>query len=162
MPGSAPASDKDEGSGQRGIFRGSIAQRLISLSTLRSESRLSPRKTGFRLLARLYRTGLVTRMVPIKGFTFEMTLLFRASCAMSAILWGTLLRGGPLSGISAYRRAKRVRRFAAQIADGFKDFGKLLNALERLEARLRRLPRQDKRRRRPSTRQLLFRPKLAA
>jgi hypothetical protein len=79
MPGAAPASDKDEGSGQRGIFRGSIAQRLISLSTLRSESRLSPRKTCFRLLARLCRTGLVTRRVPVKGFTFEMILLFRAS-----------------------------------------------------------------------------------
>jgi hypothetical protein len=71
MPGTAPASDKDEGSEQREKFRGSIAQRLISLSTLRSESRLSPRKTRFRLLARLCRTGLVTRRVPIKGFTFE-------------------------------------------------------------------------------------------
>ena len=38
MPGTAPASDKDEGSGQW-KFRGSITQRLISLSTLRSESR---------------------------------------------------------------------------------------------------------------------------
>jgi len=42
---------------------------LISLSTLRSESRLSPRKTRFRLLARLYRTGLATRKVLVKGFT---------------------------------------------------------------------------------------------
>ena len=31
--------------------------------------------------------------------------------------WGTLLRGGPLSGISAYRCARRVQRFAAQIAE---------------------------------------------
>jgi hypothetical protein len=78
MPGTAPASGKDEGSQQR-VFRGSIAQRLISLSTLRSESHLSPRKTRFRLLARLCRTGLVTRRVPLEGFTFEMILLFRAS-----------------------------------------------------------------------------------
>jgi IS4 transposase len=76
--------------------------------------------------------------------------------------WGSLLRGGPLSGISAYRRAKRVRRFAAQIAEVLEDLGQLLYVLERLTARLRRLPRQDKRRRRPSTRQLLFRPRLAA
>ena len=76
--------------------------------------------------------------------------------------WGTLLRGSPLSGISAYRRARRVRRFAAEIAEALEDFDELLNALERLAARLRRLPRQDKRRRRPSTRQLLFRPRLAA
>ena len=75
--------------------------------------------------------------------------------------WGTLLRGGPLSGISAYRRAKRVRRFAAQIAEALEDLGQLLRVLERLAARLRRLPRQDKHRHRPSTRQLLFRPRLA-
>ncbi len=36
-------------------------------------------ETYFRLLARLCQTGLVTRRVPIKGFTFEMILLFRAS-----------------------------------------------------------------------------------
>jgi Transposase DDE domain len=76
--------------------------------------------------------------------------------------WGTLLRGSPLSGISAYRRARRVRRFSAEIAEALEDFDELLNALERLATRLRRLPRQDKRRRRPSTRQLLFRPRLAA
>jgi hypothetical protein len=76
--------------------------------------------------------------------------------------WGTLLRGGPLSGISAYRRAKRVRRFAAQIAKALEDLGQLLSVLQKLAARLRRLPRQDKRRRRPSTRQLLFRPRVAA
>src|SRR5271157_4329149 len=46
--------------------------------------------------------------------------------------WGTLLRGSPLSGISAYRRARRVRRFAAEIAEALEDFDELLNALERL------------------------------
>jgi hypothetical protein len=74
--------------------------------------------------------------------------------------WGTLLRGGPLSGISAYRRAKRVRRFAAQIAEALEDLGQLLSVLQKLVARLWRLPRQDNRRCRPSTRQLLFRPRL--
>jgi hypothetical protein len=60
-------------------FRGSITERLISLSTLRSESRLSPRKTRFRPLVQLCRTGLGTRRISIKGFTFVMILLFRAS-----------------------------------------------------------------------------------
>ena len=69
MPGSAPAADQDEGSRQV-IFRGSITQRLISLSTLRSDGHPPPRKTRFRLLARLCRTGLVTRRVSMKGFTF--------------------------------------------------------------------------------------------
>jgi hypothetical protein len=92
----------------------------------------------------------------------------RVVCATDAKLlgclvqpWGTLLRGGPLRGISAYRRAKWVRRFAAQITEALEDLGQWLRVLERLAARLRRLPRQDKRRHRPSTRQLLFRPRLA-
>jgi hypothetical protein len=76
--------------------------------------------------------------------------------------WGSLLRGGPLSGISAYRRAKRVRRFATRIAEAMDEIDRLLGVLENLAARLQRLPRQDKRRRHPSTRQLLFRPRLAA
>jgi hypothetical protein len=53
------------------IFRGSITQRLISLSTLRRDGRPSPRKTRFRLLARLCRAGLDTRRVPMKGFTCD-------------------------------------------------------------------------------------------
>ena len=46
MPGSAPATDHDEGSRRR-KFRGSITQRLISLSTLRSDGHPPPRKTRF-------------------------------------------------------------------------------------------------------------------
>jgi hypothetical protein len=49
---------------------GSITQRLISLSMLRSGSHPPPRKTRFRLLAGLCRAGLVTRRVSMKGFTF--------------------------------------------------------------------------------------------
>lgn len=41
------------------IFRGSIARPGHSLPTLRSGSRLPPRKTRFRLLAKLCRAGLV-------------------------------------------------------------------------------------------------------
>ena len=49
---------------------------------------LVDRDRGFRLLARLCRTGLVTRRIPMKCFTsFEMILLSRASCnAMFALL----------------------------------------------------------------------------
>jgi hypothetical protein len=76
--------------------------------------------------------------------------------------WGTLLRGGPLSGVSPYKRAKQVRRFAAKIEEALEDLGTLLRVLEKFAARLRRIPRQDKRRRHPSTRQLLFGPRLVA
>ena len=39
------------------VFRGSIARHWDSLSTLRSEGHPSPRKTRFRLLAKLCRAG---------------------------------------------------------------------------------------------------------
>lgn len=73
--------------------------------------------------------------------------------------WGTLVRGGPLSGASAYTRAKQARRFATKIAAALDDTAALLQVLKDLAARLRRIPRQD-RRRRPSMRQLLFGPRL--
>jgi hypothetical protein len=70
--------------------------------------------------------------------------------------WGTLLRGGPLSRISAYQRAKQMRRFATKIATALDDPAALLQVVGRLAARLRRMPAQAKSRRRPSTRQMLF------
>jgi hypothetical protein len=70
--------------------------------------------------------------------------------------WGTLLRGGPLSRISAYQRAKQMRRFATQIATALENPTALGQVLGRLAARLLRMPGQAKSRRRPSTRQLLF------
>jgi hypothetical protein len=38
------------------------------LSTLRSAAHTAPRKTRFRLLAKLYRVGLATHKAPPKGF----------------------------------------------------------------------------------------------
>jgi hypothetical protein len=49
-------------------FRGSIARLRRSLSSLRSDHRWPPRQTRFRLLAKLYRVGLVTHRIPTKGF----------------------------------------------------------------------------------------------
>jgi hypothetical protein len=59
-------------------FRGSITQRLISLRFVGAVTR-PLRKTRFRLLVRLCRTGLIIRTVSMKGFTFEMILVSRAS-----------------------------------------------------------------------------------
>jgi len=50
------------------MFRGSITRPAHSLSTLRHHGRPWPRKTRFRLLAKLCRAGLVTRWVPVQGF----------------------------------------------------------------------------------------------
>src|SRR6516165_6741639 len=59
----APVSSKAEAP-TTSYFRGSIAQPWHSLSTLRPDGRPIGRKTRFRLLARLYRAGLITHKVP--------------------------------------------------------------------------------------------------
>jgi hypothetical protein len=76
--------------------------------------------------------------------------------------WGTLLRGGPLCGISLVRAARRVKRLALQIVAALSDPVSLRRVLEKLRARLSRLPRRGRRKQRPSTRQLLFAPRIAA
>jgi hypothetical protein len=82
--------------------------------------------------------------------------------AMIVQHWGTLLRGGPLCGISLVRAARRVKRLALQIAAALSDPVSLRRVLEKLRARLSRLPRRGRRKKRPSTRQLLFAPRIAA
>ena len=74
--------------------------------------------------------------------------------------WGTLLRGGPLCGISLVRAARRVKRLALQIAAALSDRVGLRRVLEKLQAQLRRLPQRGRRKKDPSTRQLLFVPRI--
>ena len=51
-------------------FRGSITRPAHSLPTLHVAGHPTPRKTRFRLAATLCRAGLVTRRVPMQGFSF--------------------------------------------------------------------------------------------
>ena len=80
--------------------------------------------------------------------------------AMVVQHWGTLLRGGPLCGINLVKAARRVKRLALTIAAALSEPVRLLRVLEKLRARLRRLPRRGRRKKQPSTRQLLFVPRL--
>jgi hypothetical protein len=80
--------------------------------------------------------------------------------AMVVQHWGTLLRGGPLCGINLVKAARRVKRLALRIAAALSDGARLRQVLEKLQARLRRLPRRGLRKKQPSTRQLLFVPRL--
>jgi Transposase DDE domain len=82
--------------------------------------------------------------------------------AMVVQHWGTLLRGGPLCGISSVKAARRVKRLALRIAAALGDPMRLRGILKALQARLRRLPRRGRRKKQPSTRELLFMPRLAA
>ena len=65
--GAAPACVNNGGSREQ-RFRGSIARHRDSLSTLRSGGRPPPRKTRFRLLAKLCRAGFVHPQGCMKGF----------------------------------------------------------------------------------------------
>ena len=81
--------------------------------------------------------------------------------AMVVQHWGTLLRGGPLCGVSLVKAARRVKRLALRIAAALDDPVRLRVILRTLRARLRRLPRRGRRRKQPSTRELLIMPRLA-
>src|SRR5208337_786783 len=67
LPGAAPATDNDEGSprGDFGAQSHSVRSGCLRFAGVVTHP---PRKTRFRLLVRLYRTGLVTRRVPSERF----------------------------------------------------------------------------------------------
>lgn len=74
--------------------------------------------------------------------------------------WGTLLRGGPLCGVNLVRAARRVKRLAMQVAAALSEPRRLRQVLEKLQAQLHRLPRRGRRKKDPSTRELLFVPRI--
>ena len=79
LPGAAPATDNDEGSPR--VLISGLNRTAFDLAVLRFAGVVThpPRKTRFRLLVRLYRTGLVTRRVPSERFQASAILLSRAS-----------------------------------------------------------------------------------
>jgi hypothetical protein len=80
--------------------------------------------------------------------------------AMLVQHWGTLLRGGPLCGVNLVRAARRVKRLALQIAAALRNPQRLRRVLKTLQVRLHRLPRRGRRKKDPSTRELLFAPRI--
>ena len=80
LPGAAPATDNDEGSPR--VLISGLNRTAFDLAVYASQGwspTHPPRKTRFRLLVRLYRTGLVTRRVPSERFQASAILLSRAS-----------------------------------------------------------------------------------
>ena len=84
------------------VFRGSIARRLISLSTLRRGGRPPTTQDSLPAAGRAYRSGLVTRRVPYKRFQACSCLLSRASWQVSLCfcLSSSLLRDGDGKGVA--------------------------------------------------------------
>jgi len=78
------------------------------------------------------------------------------------VLWGTLLGSGPLAGKSPWKQFGVVRGFALRVQDVLASRSELRELLSRLERELGRIKPQPNRRQRPTTRQLLIDPTLAA
>jgi hypothetical protein len=82
--------------------------------------------------------------------------------ACVVVHWATLLRCGPLGGVSPVKLFAVVRRYALRIASDLRRGRRVRAVLADLVEELGRVRRQPKRHTRPSTRQLLEEPELAA
>jgi len=77
--------------------------------------------------------------------------------------WATLVRGGPVDGVSPTKLFRVVQEFAHRLADDLtRSRDDLADALHRLLCHLQRVRPQPTRTKKPSTRQLLLNPRLAA
>ena len=78
------------------------------------------------------------------------------------VLWSALLSGGPLEGRSPAKQWAAVRAYALRLQEVLGQAEALAGLLERLRRELGRIRPQPRRHKRPSTRQLLLKPELAA
>lgn len=88
--------------------------------------------------------------------------LYAKLLGLVVLHWGTLLGGGPLNGVSLWKRLCEAQEFARgvqdSLAEGVAAVARVLAKLARQLAGIRPQPRKQKR---PSTRQLLLNPELA-
>ena len=88
--------------------------------------------------------------------------LYAKLLGLVVLHWGTLLAGGPLNGISLWKRLGEVQELARSLQDslaqGLQAVGQVLAKLARQLAGIRPEPKKQKK---PSTRQLLLNPNLA-
>jgi hypothetical protein len=88
--------------------------------------------------------------------------LYAKLLGLVVLHWGTLLRGGPLNGLSAWKRMRLVQGFAQRVQDSLgRGPEAVVAVLTRLAEHLARMRPQAEGRKKPSTRQLLFKPSLA-
>jgi hypothetical protein len=89
--------------------------------------------------------------------------LYAKLLGLVVIHWGTLLGGGPLSGVSLWKRVQAVQESAQRLQDSLAHGPEAVTeVLTNLAKRLARIRPQAKSHKKPGTRQLLFKPGLAA
>jgi Transposase DDE domain len=89
--------------------------------------------------------------------------LYAKLLGLVVLHWGTLLNGGPLNGVSVWKRVKAVGEVAQRLQDSLaRGPEAVADILTNLAKRLSRLRPQAKSYKKPGTRQLLFKPGLAA
>jgi hypothetical protein len=88
--------------------------------------------------------------------------LYAKVLGLVVLHWGTLLGGGPLNGVSLWKRMGAVQDFARSLQDRLADgLQALTAALTRLAGHLARIRPQPKKQSKATTRQLLLNPRLA-
>jgi hypothetical protein len=88
--------------------------------------------------------------------------LYAKLLGMLVAHWFTLIRGGPLEGFSLTKAIRTVQDRAIQLADSLRSLERLLEIVAELAALVNHIPKQQRRPKRPSTRQRLFQPRLKA
>lgn len=93
---------------------------------------------------------------------------YRVLCELYAKLlgmlvahWFTLIRGGPLEGFSLTKAIQKIQNHAERLAEVLFCPALLAKLIARIAKLIAKIPKQQRRKKRPSTRQRLFRPKLA-
>lgn len=88
--------------------------------------------------------------------------LYAKLLGMLVAHWFTLIRGGPLAGYSLTNAIKKITRFAERLADALALHSSELLAhhVTRIATIIMGLPKQQRRKKSPSTRQRLFSPRL--
>jgi Transposase DDE domain len=85
--------------------------------------------------------------------------LYAKLLGMLVAHWFTLIRGGPLAGFSLTKAIQKVQEMAGRLADALRWPERLDEVIAEIAAAIFRIPKQQRRKKRPSTRQRLFRPR---
>jgi hypothetical protein len=86
--------------------------------------------------------------------------LYAKLLGMLVAHWFTLIRGGPLEGFSLTKAIRKIQDRAVQLADALRWPERLAEIITEIAALVNRIPKQQRRTKRQSTRQRLFQPRL--